>query len=467
MTSNSEQTEHKDFDREYGLSELLPTSVLDELCAEVQKAASVPVLVLLADGTPYYTRGSLQQDEADYLSRILHQERIDKRKILKSPRGRITVFPITHELETIGYLVLGYEKDRDRSSCPVIPLGSLLLKVLNHLIAYKYKSVLTAGLHGQVVEESHEQLREKAALLEKSEQKYRLLAENLEVEVEEKTKEIRETQGQLLQQEKMASIGQLAAGVAHEINNPMGFISSNLNTLEGYEKDIRSLIEEYRPLVSGIKEATAPGQGRAAISETLDRIVALEKDMDIDFVLNDIPNLMKECQEGAERVKKIVIDLKDFAHPGEDKLKFADINKSLDSTLNVVWNELKYKATVTKDYGNLPEVQCYPQQLNQVFVNLLVNAAQAIEKQGEINITTRVLDGKVEITISDTGSGIPEENLSKIFDPFFTTKEVGKGTGLGLNVAYNIIKKHKGTIDVQSEVGKGTTFTIRIPVDGH
>jgi two-component system NtrC family sensor kinase len=467
MTSDSEQREHKNFDREYGLSELLSTSVLDELCAEIQKAASVPVLVLLPDGTPYYTKGSLQQDEAASLSRILHQERIDTTKILRSPRGKITVFPITHELETIGYLVLGYEKDGDRSSCPVIPLGSLLLKVLNHLIAYKYKSMLTAGLHGQVVEESHEQLREKAALLEKSEQKYRRLAESLEIEVERKTKEIKETQAQFMQQEKMASVGQLAAGVAHEINNPMGFISSNLNTLEGYAKDLRSLIEEYRPLVSGIKEAMATEEGRPRVSEKLDHIVALEKEMDIDFILNDIPSLIKESEEGAERIKKIVADLKDFSHPGKKDPEYADINHNLDSTLNIVWNELKYKATVKKEYGDLPQVKCYPQQLNQVFVNLLVNAAQAIEKQGEINITTRVLDGKVEITISDTGSGIPEENLSRIFDPFFTTKEVGKGTGLGLNVAYNIIKKHKGTIDVQSEVGKGTTFTIRIPVDSH
>jgi len=455
------------FDREYGLSELLSTSVLDELCAEIQKVSPIPVLVLLPDGTPYYTMGSLQQDEVASLRKILHRERIDTTKILKSARGKITIFPVTHELETIGYLVLGYEKDGDRSSCPVIPLGSLVLKVLNHLIVYKYKSVLTAGLHGQVVEESHEQLREKAALLEKSERKYRRLAESLEIEVERKTKEIKETQAQLLQQEKMASIGQLAAGVAHEINNPMGFISSNLNTLEEYARDIRSLIEQYRPLISGLNETMVVEEGRAAISETLDRIVALEKDMDIDFVLDDIPNLMKESQEGAERIKKIVIDLKDFAHPGDQELKHADINRSLDSTLNIVWNELKYKSTVTKNYGDLPHVRCYPQQLNQVFMNFLVNAAQAIEKQGEINIMTRALDGKVEIAISDTGSGIPKENLSRIFDPFFTTKDVGKGTGLGLNVAYNIIKKHKGTIDVKSEVGKGTTFTIRIPVDGH
>jgi signal transduction histidine kinase len=160
-----------------------------------------------------------------------------------------------------------------------------------------------------------------------------------------------------------------------------------------------------------------------------------------------------------------VIDLKDFAHPGEQKLQYADINRNLDSTLNVVWNELKYKTKVIKDYGDLPEVRCYPQQINQVFMNLLVNAAQAIEKKGEIKIATRALDGQVEIKIGDTGSGISKEDLSKIFDPFFTTKDVGKGTGLGLNVAYNIIKKHKGSIDVESELGRGATFIIRLQVD--
>jgi signal transduction histidine kinase len=176
-------------------------------------------------------------------------------------------------------------------------------------------------------------------------------------------------------------------------------------------------------------------------------------------------DLIQDCREGTERIKKIVIDLKDFAHPGEDKLQVADINNGMESTLNVVSNELKYKATVTTDFGVLPEVKCYPQQLNQVFMNILVNAAQAIEEQGEINIKTTHVNGYVEIAISDTGSGISEENLNKIFDPFFTTKDVGKGTGLGMNIAYNIIKKHNGTIDVESKVGEGTTFTIRIPTE--
>ena len=277
--------------------------------------------------------------------------------------------------------------------------------------------------------------------------------------------EKRKLQAQILQSEKMAAIGQLAAGVAHEINNPTGFVSSNLKTLSDYQSDILSLIEEYRKLAAHLKEAMAKAQFPGPIPEQMERIVTLESEVDIDYILDDSPNLIKESQEGTERIKRIVIDLKDFAHPGEDKVQTIDINKGIESTLNIVWNELKYKAEVKKEYGHLPLVKGYPHQLNQVFMNLLVNAAQAIEKRGEIRIATRAVDGYVEIEISDTGVGIPKQDLLKIFDPFFTTKGVGKGTGLGLSMAYNIIQKHKGTIDVESEVGKGTTFIIRLETD--
>lgn len=276
---------------------------------------------------------------------------------------------------------------------------------------------------------------------------------------------LKKSHAQLLQSEKMASIGQLAAGVAHEINNPTGFVSSNLMTLSEYQNDIEKVVREYRNLVKNMKNIRTVEHCPSSISEQIKRIADLEAEVDIDFILNDVPDLIKESREGTERIKKIVIALKDFAHPGEDKLKLADINKGIDSTLNVVWNELKYKSTVIKDYGDIPLVRCYPHQLNQVFMNLLVNAAQAIEKEGEIRILTRAFDGYVEIKISDTGQGIPDEDLSKIFDPFFTTKEVGKGTGLGLNMVYNIIQRHKATIDVESEVGKGTTFSMRLQTD--
>ncbi|OEU71877.1 MAG: hypothetical protein BA864_11110, partial [Desulfuromonadales bacterium C00003093] len=278
-------------------------------------------------------------------------------------------------------------------------------------------------------------------------------------------KQLKNTQAQIVQAEKMASVGQLAAGVAHEINNPTGFVSSNLKTLADYLNDINRLIKQYRMLITELKDNNAEDKITSSIEKLLDQISGIEKEIDLDFIMDDVMDLINDCREGTKRIKKIVLDLKDFAHPGEDKLQATDINKGIESTLNVVWNELKYKATVTKDYGKLPIVKCYPQQLNQVFMNIFVNAVQAIEKRGEIRISTRADNGSVEVRISDTGVGIPKENISKIFDPFFTTKEVGKGTGLGMNIAHNIIKKHNGTINVESEVGKGTTFRIRIPVN--
>jgi two-component system NtrC family sensor kinase len=282
------------------------------------------------------------------------------------------------------------------------------------------------------------------------------------IQLEDKFKK---AQLHLIQSEKMAPVGQLAAGVAHEINNPTGFISSNLKTLSDYQADLNGLIRQYRQLVGELNECAEKEGFPTRLATHLNEITSLEKDVEIDFVLNDITDLIKDCTEGTNRIKKIVLSLKDFAHPGEDKLQEADINQGIESTLNVVWNELKHNATVKKEYGDLPLVMCYPQQLNQVIMNLLVNASQALQGKAEIGIVTRADGGRIEIRVSDTGCGIPPENLSKIFDPFFTTKEVGKGTGLGLNVAYNIVEKHKGTINVESEVGKGTTFTIRIPVD--
>jgi PAS domain S-box-containing protein len=273
--------------------------------------------------------------------------------------------------------------------------------------------------------------------------------------------ELRESQQKILQQEKMVSIGQLAAGIAHEINNPVGFVMSNLNSMGKYSERLSQFIKMQS---EAIEKLTKEAGDTAAI---LDSLRKKRQALKIDFVANDLTNIIKESLEGTERVKRIVRDLKDFSYIDKNEYEAANINKGIESTINVVWNELKYKADVKKEYGKIPLTKCNIGQLNQVFMNLLVNAAHAIEKHGEITVKTELMDGDIVVSVSDTGSGIPEDKINRIFEPFFTTKEVGKGTGLGLSIAYDIVKKHNGKIQVTSEVGKGSTFTIKIPVVEH
>ena len=321
--------------------------------------------------------------------------------------------------------------------------------------------VMTVTVVSRDVTESHQRDEEIKSLNEKLKKiSSELIKKN--VKLEKTLGNLERTQAQMLHSEKIASIGQLAAGVAHEINNPIGFVSSNLKTLGDYQQDFSRLIGQYHKLKATLRDLP-DGQLPQRVSEHLSQVETTEADVDIDYLMQDVDELVGDCCEGTERIKKIVDDLKHFAHPGENKKKETDINVGIESTLNVIKNELKYKATIIKDLGALPIIQAYPQQLNQVFMNILVNAAQAIEKTGEIHIATATVDGMAEIRISDTGCGISEDNLSKIFDPFFTTKDVGKGTGLGMNIAYNIINKHDGDIRVESELGKGTTFIIRLP----
>ncbi len=267
-------------------------------------------------------------------------------------------------------------------------------------------------------------------------------------------RQLKEAQDHLLQSEKMASIGQLAAGVAHEINNPIGYVYSNLGTLERYMKDTIAMIEMYEYVESLMTDDVA----RA-------RLQAAREKLDIAFLKDDLKALMSESKDGIARVKNIVQNLKDFSHVDiSDEWHFSDLHIGLDSTLNIVNNEIKYKANVVKEYGELPEVECLSSQLNQVFMNLLVNAAHAIEERGTITIRTGSKGDEVWVEIADTGKGIAPEHIKKIFDPFFTTKPIGKGTGLGLSLSYGIVQKHHGRIEVQSEVGKGTTFRVWLPV---
>lgn len=252
--------------------------------------------------------------------------------------------------------------------------------------------------------------------------------------------ELQKSKAQLIQSEKLAAIGTLAAGVAHEINNPIGYINSNLNTLLKYSCKVKLFLEQL-----------ADNDQARGMTE----------------MLKDCGDAITESLEGTSRVKKIVTDLKSFSRLDKTEKEYADLNAGLESTLNIVWNELKYRCKVEKELGELPEVYCIPNQLNQVFMNLLINAGQAISHDhGLIKIKSWADEQNVYVSVKDNGCGILAENVNKIFEAFFTTKELGKGTGLGLSLAFDIIKKHGGTIDVQSTVGEGTEFIICLPRGG-
>ncbi|MBN2705355.1 MAG: response regulator [Deltaproteobacteria bacterium] len=289
--------------------------------------------------------------------------------------------------------------------------------------------------------------------LEKSNHELRLLTENLEDKVKEQT-------ALLIQSEKMASVGILAAGVAHEINNPAAFVGCNLNTIKRYSDKIIPLLELTKDLIENPS------------AEMIDQLGQYLRNNKIDFIIDDMVGLANESIDGIRRISSIVADLKSFSHIDRAEISRVDLNLVMDTTLNIIHNELKYKVEVVKDYGTLPEVECFPQKISQVFMNLLINAAQAITEKGLICITTRsVSEGRrdsdrfVEIEITDSGQGIEAKHLPRLFDPFFTTKPVGQGTGLGLSIVYDIIKGHGGSVRVKSEPGKGTTFTVTLLVN--
>ncbi|QDV51300.1 hybrid sensor histidine kinase/response regulator [Gimesia fumaroli] len=268
-------------------------------------------------------------------------------------------------------------------------------------------------------------------------------------------------ESQLIQSEKLASLGQLAAGVAHEINNPVGFVKSNVGTLCEYVDIFTQLLSLYEELSQAIRSGDKSQQ-----DQLFKQIQTVREEEDLTDILEDVKELLTESTDGLIRVTEIVQNLKSFARLDEASIKEANINDGITATMKVVWNELKYKSEIVTDLGEIPDIRCSPGQLNQVFMNLLVNAAQAIPERGTISIKTEATDSEIIISISDTGVGIPEQELSQIFTPFYTTKPVGQGTGLGLSIIYGIIQKHNGNISVESEVGTGTKFTIRLPLEG-
>ncbi len=308
----------------------------------------------------------------------------------------------------------------------------------------------------RTIEEDRTKIREVNQELAANEKKLRVMLDSLKKTHDE----LKMTQTQLIQSDRLAAIGQLAAGVAHEINNPIGYIMSNLSTLDKY---ISSLLEVLRA-TNQLKIAAEQGRDFEKVIRQVKEINELEKKVNMDFILNDIATLLRESESGVERIVNIVNDLKTFTRSDKNVIEPTNLHQVMDSVINIVWNELKYKAELKKEYSDIPLVNCNGQQLSQVFMNMLVNAAQAIETKGTITVKTYAKQDQVFVEIVDTGKGIRKEIVDKIYDPFFTTKEVGKGTGLGLSISYDIIKKHHGKIEVESEVGKSTRFIISLPV---
>jgi len=358
--------------------------------------------------------------------------------------------PVYHEGDTFALLIADGEMFEDKGQLRKLKTAADMIEWYIHVM---YQQRMISELHNHTQKSSYEELVAEHERVLESEKKYRELAETLEQRVQKRKKELERAQRQLVQQEKMASIGQLSAGVAHEINNPTGFVHSNLHTLKKYHQKIIEVLKISRSLFESGKKSKD--------NEFLD----LWEQHDLDYVLEDLPVLVNESYKGTERIIRIVRSLSRFSHVDEDEMEWINVNELLDSAVELLWNEIKHKAELIKDYGNLPQIKGNPNQLSQVFVNLIINALQSMDNEGKLTLVTKPVDFGVEIQVEDNGKGMSSENLSQIFNPFFTTKPVGQGTGLGLSISYEIITTHEGDIRVESELWKGTTFYVRLPVE--
>ncbi|MBC8043862.1 MAG: GHKL domain-containing protein [Rhizobacter sp.] len=327
-------------------------------------------------------------------------------------------------------------------------------------MSQKELSKYSQGLE-KMVDNRTRELRESEAELAK-------YSQGLEKMVDARTKELKESQSLLFQSEKMASLGQMVAGLAHEINTPLGYVRNNVELLRGTQNEMRVLIHQFKITQEKLVNGDFTELENLIVKNEM-TLQQLERKM----VYQQASEFFDGSLEGLDRIQDLIFNLKNFSRLDEAEMKETDINQGLESTLKIAHNAIKHKVTITKNYGQLPLVKCYPAQMNQVFLNLITNAAQACEKPNEpsfrgiLTLTTAFKGDKVMIEIADNGQGIPPENLNRIFEPFFTTKPVGKGTGLGLSIVYKIIEQHNGLIAVKSEPGIGTAFTIELPVAVH
>jgi len=358
--------------------------------------------------------------------------------------------PVMIEGEQAGTLLV---RGRGVDGVDPADIAALLGCSLQSLVKASLKRILTTEIHTTVVNQSYEELLETNRQLSISEGKLRELTKNLEQQVAERTAKLERALTRLLQQEKMASVGQLAAGIAHEINNPMGFITSNLNTLKRYAGRMVTMLDYYGSLL-----ASDP-----AHASLLQRSFRKWQELRLDSICADLDSLIGQSLEGAERVKKIVADLKGFSHIDDSAMAIVDLNAEIDRTLGVLEHRFSVDTDVVKNYSELPGFSCNPAQICQLFLHIIENSLEARPKGLRLIVSTQNENGTLTISFADNGPGIPEQIRNRIFDPFFTTKEVGAGTGMGLSVAYDIVTGYGGSIYVASPPSGGTIITIKLP----
>jgi signal transduction histidine kinase len=358
----------------------------------------------------------------------------------------IQSLPINHEEKE--YLVKEFKAEEKKNVISEFKFKRTLVDktaITNILNA----SIEEVEMQKKIIENAKDEINR--TLIEMDKQKK--LIEEKNTDLNKLLNDLKEAQQQLIMSEKMASLGQLTAGVAHEINNPINFVSANIKPLKEDLADILECINRYESVIQKNK-----------LEGMFSGVQQFKNNSDLNFSIKEVNDLLKGIEEGANRTSEIVKGLRNFSRLDQNVIMNANLNEGIESTLALLHSIYKDKIEIERDYGEIPEVECLPGQVNQVFMNILSNAIQAIPETGKISIKTWEENDSVKISIKDTGTGISEKTKQKIFDPFFTTKEVGKGTGLGLSISYGIIEKHNGKIEVNSEIGKGTEFIIILPI---